>query len=240
MGELAPDRGGGGPLLPGIVGDGIRAVPRAGAPILVLAGPGNWWVASFCDALWKVDVTGPVRVGRGSVGWEDLRLDVERVPGEPARITDLDEYEELDLDPGVDAGARQVADWALRAIGQAADPFGPARERWAVALGPPVDRTALYGGVLRLHPWDVAAVAARYGAEVLEPWMHRQRVGQGLVLVARAFERIAGLAWAPHPDRAGPAPQVIRCDDAVWVSSLRQHLDRATRTWGVFAGPEGR
>lgn len=209
-----------------------------GTPILVLAGPGNWWVASFCDALWKVDVTGPVRIGPGSVEWEDLRLDVERIPGHPARITDLDEYEELDLDPQVDARARDVAEWALGEINRATGPFGSPYERWAEALDPRVDRTALHGSVLKLQHWDEPAAVARYGAGLIARWRRRQEIGEGLVLIARAFERIVGLAWAPHPDRAGPAARIIRCDDEVVASSLHRRLEVASRTWGVFAVEE--
>ncbi|HEX4213270.1 MAG TPA: hypothetical protein VIA06_08100 [Candidatus Dormibacteraeota bacterium] len=187
-----------------------------GTPILVLAGPGNWWVASFCEALWKVDVTGPVRVNRRSIEWEDLRLDVECVPGQPARITDQDEYAELELEADVDARAWDAANWAMRAINDGSEPFNSVYKRWSVALDPPVDRTALHGGVLKLHPWDEPAVIAKYGARLVASWKRRQDRGEGLVLVAGAFDR--SWAWPGHriPSERAPRPRSSTAMRASW------------------------
>lgn len=221
-------------FLNGPSGDGREPFFALAAPLLVLAAQDNWWIASFAQSAWKVDMSGPVQVTHGSVQWFDMCLDVECQPGGPARTTDEDEFDALDMDDEAAAAARAAAQWAVTSIDRGADPFGPARERWAPALGPPVDEWAARGGVLKLATWDEPKVKARFGASLVDSWKVRQVAREGLVLVAMSSGDVMGLAWAPHPERVGPVPQIIRLDKHLRGSALERQLEGATREAGVL------
>lgn len=160
-------------------------------PLLLLVPEGGDWVAATSHTGAKVDLCREIAHGPAHVEFVDVELDVVWRWGEPARVTDMEEFQALCLPPEEADRYLAEAERIRVSVDAGEAPFGPAfRRRLIEVSGPahPALGATWAGGV---GPYLAGEVS-----EIVGPgWLARLRAGDGWLVCGGDDRAVTAVVW---------------------------------------------
>lgn len=219
------------PLTPYLHDDGWVVAVATNA-ILALVPRHGRWVACTSHVGAKVDLCRRISIRPERIEFEDVELDVVWRWGEPAKIVDLDEFEDLALPAGDVHRHRADAAHIRSAADRGLAPFGPAFRQRLVDCAPPADPRLEMTWAGGAGPHLVEPVSEFLGRGLADRWLASQRAGAGWMLCGGG-DAITAIAWIAAD---GDARRIARASTRTG-QPMSDLLLRAARGLGDLPAP---
>lgn len=182
------------PAAPHVHDDGWVEYLSPNPALLVFPEAGHW-VASTTHTGAKVDLCSGITFGSDWVEFVDVELDVVWRWGEPARIDDLEEFQELAVEEAESGRYLKEAERIRAAVDSGIAPFGPPFRERLVELREQRDATLLATWAGAVGPHWVDAVSEMVGPD----WVGQQQQGSGWLLCGGRHD-VTAVVWLDGQD----------------------------------------